>query len=219
MAAAGLLDSMANGKSVRCGSRAFTSSTGSFVYLSAYFFNLNDTSCAPRLLTTARYSGLSITVSSTRSAFTGAVAGAAAGTIAGTVAACAGAGVADGSAVVVFSIAGFGAGFFASSGKSFGASAAQPHSRAIEITIARKILFSISRDRVPTSRIERVTAREAPDAEPDAAQDAVFLDRLHRIHRARRLETAHRREKRRDEALVASKEEECDGARRVHYAL
>src|SRR5687768_11585271 len=138
-----------------------------------------------------------MTVSCTRSALTGAAATGDAAATAGGGAVLVVADVDVGVDVAVVVVAGggvvfAGAGFLASSGKSFGAIAAHPQRKAIEITIARKIRFSISRDGVPTSRIERVAARQAPDAEPDAAQHAVFLDGLHRIHRARRFETAHR---------------------------
>src|SRR5688500_16594189 len=92
------------------------------------------------------------------------------------------------SIVVVFvAVSTFAAsGFFASSGKNFGSAHDQRPRRAIEITTARKILFSISGDRVPTSRIERVAACESLHAKPDAARDAVFFDGVHRIHRTRR---------------------------------
>ena len=66
-----------------------------------------------------------------------------------------------------------------------------------------KIRFSISRDGVPTSRIEDVAAREAADAEPHSAQGSVFFDGLHHVDRAGRLEAAHRGEQRREEALKA----------------
>src|SRR5688572_6066794 len=61
-------------------------------------------------------------------------------------------------------------GRFTSSGNSRGASAAQPHKRPSEIKIARKIRFSMSRDGVPTSRIERVATSQPANAEPAAAQ-------------------------------------------------
>src|SRR5207248_10304074 len=57
---------------------------------------------------------------------------------------------------VVAVTAGFGAGFFTSSGKSRGASSAHSQSRPMEIRTAAKIRFSMSWDRVPTSRIERM---------------------------------------------------------------
>jgi hypothetical protein len=89
-----------------------------------------------------------------------------------------------------------GTGFFIRSGKSFGATAAQSQRKPIEISTAAKILFSISRDGVPTSRIERVAAGKTPQAEPDAAQCAVLFDRLHHENGAGGIEAAHRRQQR-----------------------
>src|SRR5437588_8698776 len=114
---------------------------------------------------------------------------------------------------VVAVTAGFGgAGFFASSGKSLGATAAHNHSRPIEIRTAAKIRFSMSGDGVPTSRIERMAARQTSHAHPDAAERAIFFDRLQHVDRAGRLEAAHRREQRRDEPLVETQECQNDGA-------
>src|SRR5439155_15958388 len=69
-----------------------------------------------------------------------------------------------------FTATGFG---FASSGKIRGAMAAQIQRNAIEITIAVKIRFSISGNRVPTSRIEDVAPRQPSHSQPAAAQNAV----------------------------------------------
>src|SRR5689334_1285989 len=116
-------------------------------------------------------------------------------------------------AVVVAVTAGFGgAGFLASSGKSFGASAAHSQSRPMEIRTAAKIRFSMSWDRVPTSRIERMAARQTPHTHPDAAERAIFFDRLHHVDRAGRLEAAHRGQQRRDQPLVETKESQSDRA-------
>src|SRR5260370_21878717 len=89
-------------------------------------------------------------------------------------------------------------------GKTFGATAAHSQRKAIETTTAMKILFSISGDGIPTSRIQRVTSAEPPHAQPHAAQHSVFIDCFRHIDRARRLETAHWREEPRDETLVAT---------------
>src|SRR5260370_20449037 len=96
-------------------------------------------------------------------------------------------------------------------GKTFGATAADSQRKAIETTTAMKILVSISGDGIPTSRIQRLTSAEPPHAQPPAAQHSVFVDCFRHIDRARGLETAHWREKRRDESLVAAKN--CDGDR------
>jgi hypothetical protein len=104
-----------------------------------------------------------------------------------------------------------GSGFFIRSGKSFGATAAQSQRNPIEISTATKIRFSISRDRVPTSRIERVAAGEPPQAEPDAAQCAVLFDRLHHVNRAGGIETAHRRQQWREKSLVKTERCESEG--------
>src|SRR5213075_1434574 len=85
----------------------------------------------------------------------------------------------------------------------------------IEIRTAAKIRFSMSWDGVPTSRIERVAAGETAQAEPDTAQRAVLLDRLHHVNRAGRLEAAHRRQQRRDEPLVETKKRQSD---RAHHS-
>ena len=69
------------------------------------------------------------------------------------------------------------------------------------------------RDGVPTSRIEHVTPRQPPHAQPHTAPDAVFFDRLRHVHRARRFEAAHRRQERRDEPLVNAKYRDC---KRLH---
>src|SRR5206468_12801300 len=103
-----------------------------------------------------------------------------------------------------------GTGFFIRSGKSFGATAAQSHRNPIEISTAAKIRFSISRDGVPTSRIERVAARQAPNTEPDAAQCAVLFDRLHHVNRAGGVEAAHRRQQRRKKSLVETERGESE---------
>src|SRR3954454_10881268 len=105
-----------------------------------------------------------------------------------------------------------GSGFFIRSGKSFGATAAQSHRNPIEISTAAKIRFSISRDGVPTSRIERVAARQAPQTEPDAAQCAVLFDRLHHVNRAGGLEAAHRRQQRGEKSLVETERSEGEDA-------
>src|SRR5260370_14532166 len=102
-------------------------------------------------------------------------------------------------------------------GKTFGATAAHSQRKAIETTTAMKILFSISGDGIPTSRIQRVTSAEPPHAQPHAAQHSIFLDRFRHIDRARRLETSHWREKRRDESLLSAKN--CDGDRAHHRRL
>src|SRR5437763_13724442 len=130
---------------------------------------------------------------------------------------CAGFTVLVGAVVAVVAVtAGFGgAGFFASSGKNFGATAAHNQSRPIEIRTAAKIRVSMSWDGVPTSRIERVATGQASQAEPDAAQRAVLLDRLHHVNRAGRLEAAHRRQQRRDEPLVETKKRQSD---RAHHS-
>src|SRR5207244_13037300 len=138
--------------------------------------------------------GVSMVVMSVAAALTGAaVTGAA--TVAGWTGAVVVVVVVVGAMVAVVAVtAGFGgAGFFASSGKNFGATAAHNHSRPIEIRTAAKIRFSMSWDGVPTSRIERVAASQASQAEPDAAQRAVLLDRLRNVDRAGRLGAAHRR--------------------------
>src|SRR5258706_2013048 len=112
---------------------------------------------------------------------------------------------------VVAVTAGFsGTGFFIRSGKSFGATAAQSQRNPIEISTATKIRFSISRDRVPTSRIERVAACQPPQAEPDSAQCAVLFDRLHHVNRTGGIEAAHRREQWREKSLVKTERSESD---------
>jgi hypothetical protein len=104
----------------------------------------------------------------------------------------------DGAAVVVLSVVDVaagcgGAGFFASSGKIIGASQDQATSTVMDKRIATKMRFSMSGDRVPTSRIERMAAAEAADAQPDAAEGAVFGDGVHHVDRAGGLEAAHGR--------------------------
>src|SRR5881394_3678593 len=141
-----------------------------------------------------------------RDAATGAVTGAVAGWTAGegagwgawtTFVVVDGAGVA--AVVVVLAFCSTGAGFFASSGKSFGAAYAQSQRKPIEIRTAMKIRFSISRDGVPASSVQGVTAGQPAQAHPDAAKRSVLLDRMRHVHRAGRLEAAQRREQRRDE--------------------
>src|SRR3954464_7606499 len=105
-----------------------------------------------------------------------------------------------------------GTGFFIRSGNSFGATAAQSQRNPIEISTATKIRFSISRDRVPSSRIERVAARQPAHAEPDAAQCAVLFDRLHHVNRAGGLEAAHRRQQRGKKSLVETERGESEDA-------
>jgi hypothetical protein len=116
-------------------------------------------------------------------------------------------------AVVVVDVAGFGGALtfgFASSGKIRGMAAAQIQRSATEITIAAKIRFSISGNRVPTSRIEDVTTRQPSHPQPAAAEQAVLFDGLHHIHRARRLEATHRRQDRGDETFVETKQRNSD---------
>src|SRR5260221_7872948 len=86
--------------------------------------------------------------------------------------------------------------------------------KTIEMRTAVTSRFSMSWDRVPTSRIERVTARQAPDAKPDAAHGAVLFDRLHHVDRAGRLEAAHRRQQGREKSLVEAKGNEGETAHR-----
>src|ERR1043166_6625865 len=100
-------------------------------------------------------------------------------------------------------------------GNTFGATHAQSIRKPIEIRTAVKIRFSISRDGVPTSRIEDVAAREAADAEPHSAQGSVLFDRLHHVDRAGRLEAAHRGEQRRKEPLVAAQQQDEEPAHGV----
>jgi hypothetical protein len=57
-----------------------------------------------------------------------------------------------------------------------------------------------------------MTTGQPADAEPDAAQCAVLFDRLHHVNRARRFETAHRRQQRREKSLVKTKRCESKGA-------
>src|SRR5712691_4103253 len=113
-----------------------------------------------------------------------------------------------------FAAAGFGAVRFvfglARSGNSFGATTAHNQRKAIEAKTAMKIRFSISRDGVPTSRVQHMTTGEPPHSEPAAAQKAIPFDRLHHVHRARRLEAAHRREQRWEESLVKAKQGDGD---------
>src|SRR5436309_886718 len=107
--------------------------------------------------------------------------------------------------VAGFVTAGF-AGGLKYSGSTFGAAQAHSQRKPIEIRTAVKIRFSISRDGVPTSRIEDVAAREAADAEPHSAQGSVFFDGLHHVDRAGRLEAAHGGEQRREKSLVAAEQ-------------
>src|ERR1700730_10401940 len=88
------------------------------------------------------------------------------------------------------------------SGNSFGAIAAQSQSRPIETRTATKIRFSISGNGVPAPGIEHVTARQTPNSQPTAAQDAVPFDRLHHVHRAGRIEATHGWQKRRKNAFI-----------------
>src|SRR6266851_2829626 len=103
-------------------------------------------------------------------------------------------------------------------GKSFGATAAHNHRNAIEIRTAMKIRFSISGNGVPTSRVEHMTSREPAQAQPPAPHDSVFLDRFHHVHRAGRLEAAHRWQHRRHESLVAAEQGDGDGAHRSRFS-
>src|SRR5207253_6300276 len=103
-------------------------------------------------------------------------------------------------------------GFLKRSGKSFGTTAPHNARIAIEKRTARKMRFSISRDGVPTSRIQRMAVREPPQSEPDAAQKAVLFDGLHHVDGAGRLEPAHRRQDRRDDAFVETEQQESDRA-------
>ena len=57
-----------------------------------------------------------------------------------------------------------------------------------------------------------MAARQTPHADPDAAERAIFFDRLHHVDRAGRLEAAHRRQQRRNQPLVETKECEENGA-------
>jgi len=57
-----------------------------------------------------------------------------------------------------------------------------------------------------------MTAAQPADAEPDTAKSAVFVDGLHRIHRAGRLETAHWWEQGRKEPFVETEKEQRHGA-------
>src|SRR5436305_2264221 len=175
-------------------------------------------SSAPRFENFATKSGESIFVIVCAVAATGATIGAAAGVTTDgaavvVVADVTGAGCVEVVAVVAEVVSTFaGTGFFIRSGKSFGATAAQSHRKPIEISTAAKIRFSISRDGVPTSRIERVAARQTAYAEPDAAQCAVLFDRLHHVNRAGRIEAAHRRQQRGEKSLVKTERGESEGA-------
>jgi len=99
-------------------------------------------------------------------------------------------------------------GFLASSGNRRGITTLQRPRNAIEITTAMKMRFSISRDGVPTSRVQGVAMREPFEAEPHAAREAVLFDRLHHVHRAGRLEAAHGRQERRQKSLVGAEQKE-----------
>src|SRR5882672_3665040 len=63
-------------------------------------------------------------------------------------------------------------------------------------------MFWTTRYRIESAFMERVTARDAFDREPRPSPDAVGFNGIHRVMRARRIETAARPEQRADGELV-----------------
>ena len=65
----------------------------------------------------------------------------------------------------------------------------------------------------------RVALQNSPGGEPCAAQDAVMLDRVDRVHRTRWIEAAVRSEERTQEQPITFDEGEQDGLHARQYTI
>src|SRR3954468_10750650 len=74
-------------------------------------------------------------------------------------------------------------------------------------------------DRVETSVVERMAARQSAQAFAHAFQDAMLFDSVPHIFRTSRMESARRREQRRDHQLVSADQADGDRAGQLHRLL